>query len=109
VDAEGHVGGRVKFTFLPDFNPVMEITELEQNERLVWRCVDGHAPWANNTFTFALADHEGGTRVRFWQYYAVELDDDAYATYNFNWGYYLNSLLLLCNTGSGQPFQVDDK
>ena len=36
--------------------------------------------------------------------YAVELDDDAYGIYNFNWGYYLESLRLYCTTGMGQPF-----
>jgi len=41
----------------------------------------------------------------FWQQYAVELDDDAYGTYNFNWGHYLESLRLLCTTGTGTPFR----
>ena len=27
--------------------------------------------------------------LRFWEGYARELSDDAYGTYNFNWGYYL--------------------
>ena len=44
------------------------------------------------------------TRLRFWQEYAVELDDDAYGVYNFNWGYYLESLRLLCVEGTGKPF-----
>jgi hypothetical protein len=46
----------------------------------------------------------GGTRLRFWQEYAVELADDYYGAYNFNWGYYLESLRLLCATGTGKPF-----
>jgi hypothetical protein len=49
-------------------------------------------------------DDDGQTRLRFWQDYAVELDDDAYGIYNFNWGYYLESLRLYCTTGMGQPF-----
>jgi len=51
-------------------------------------------------------DHEGGTRVRFWQHYATELDDDSYGIYNFNWGYYLESLRLFCETGTGKPFNA---
>ena len=47
---------------------------------------------------------DGRTRLRFWQDYAVELEDDYYGVYNFNWGYYLESLRLLCATGSGRPF-----
>jgi hypothetical protein len=66
--------------------------------------VSGHEPWRHNTFRFELADHDAGTRLRFWQDYAVELSDDAYGIYNFNWGYYLESLRLLCTTGIGKPF-----
>jgi hypothetical protein len=47
---------------------------------------------------------DGRTRLRFWQEYAVELADDYYGVYNFNWGYYLESLRLLCTTGTGKPF-----
>ena len=58
----------------------------------------------------------GGQRVRFeFKYaapvamlfhheYARELDDIAY---NFNWGYYLDSLRLYCESGTGKPFVVD--
>jgi len=60
----------------------------------------------SNTFRFELAGQTGGTTVRFWQDYARELSDDAYGSYNFNWGYYLESLRLYCETGAGKPFQV---
>ena len=49
----------------------------------------------------------GDTKFRshsFRQEYAQELSDETYGTYNFNWGYYLNSLKLLCETGTGTPF-----
>jgi uncharacterized protein YndB with AHSA1/START domain len=98
------VGAQVHWVFVGDFNPVMEITALEPERALGWRCVSGHEPWQDNTFRFELADHDVGTRLRFWQDYAVELSDDAYGIYNFNWGYYLESLRLLCTTGTGKPF-----
>jgi hypothetical protein len=44
-------------------------------------------------------------RQRIRQEYAIELDDDAYGIYNFNWAYYLESLRLLCETGTGKPFE----
>jgi hypothetical protein len=44
------------------------------------------------------------TRLRFTQDYAVELSDDDYGTYNFTWGYYLESLRLLITTGVGKPY-----
>jgi hypothetical protein len=30
-----------------------------------------------------------------------------YGTYNFNWGYYLNSLKRLCEEGVGTPFDPE--
>jgi uncharacterized protein YndB with AHSA1/START domain len=99
------VGARVEFTFADDFNPVMEIAAVDPGVGLEWRCVGGHEPWNDNTFRFQLAPlDDGRTRLRFWQDYAVELSDDAYGIYNFNWGYYLESLRLLCTTGAGKPF-----
>jgi uncharacterized protein YndB with AHSA1/START domain len=106
VDAPGaRVGAMVNFTFAGDFNPSMEITALSPERELTWRCRSGHDPWQDNTFRFELGEANGvPTRLRFWQDYAVELADDAYGIYNFNWGYYLESLRLLCTTGHGRPF-----
>ena len=99
------VGPRIEFTFAGDFNPVMKVTAAVPEQEIDWRCTGGHEPWDDNTFRFRLvALDDGRTRLRFWQDYAVELSDDAYGTYNFNWGYYLESLRLLCTTGAGKPF-----
>jgi len=100
------VGARVEWTFAGDFNPVMEITKLDEETELGWRCVSGHEPWRDSDFRFQLgALDESRTRLRFWQEYATELSDDAYGIYNFNWGYYLESLRLLCVNGTGKPFR----
>jgi uncharacterized protein YndB with AHSA1/START domain len=102
------VGAQVHWTFEGDFNPVMEITGLQPVRELDWRCVSGHAPWQDNTFRFQLsyADGDDRTRLRFWQEYAIELEDDYYGVYNYSWGYYLESLRLLCATGTGKPFRA---
>jgi hypothetical protein len=101
------VGSRLNWTFAGDFNPVMEITAIKEGTEVEWRCVSGHEPWQDGQFRFQIADVGGGrTRLRFWQEYAVELADDYYGVYNFNWGYYLESLRLLCVTGTGKPFQA---
>jgi uncharacterized protein YndB with AHSA1/START domain len=102
---DAKVGTKVRWTFAGDFNPVMEITETDGSSQLGWRCVGGHGPWQDSTFRFQVtALDDGRSRLRFWQDYAVELADDYYGVYNFNWGYYLESLRLLCATGSGKPF-----
>ena len=100
------IRARAVWTFAGDFNPVMEIIELDPPHELVWQCVDGHEPWQDSQFRFRIAEAQpAGARLRFWQEYAVELADDYYGVYNFNWGYYLESLRLLCTTGVGKPFQ----
>jgi hypothetical protein len=63
--------------------------------------------WADNTFAFTLAGADGGTHIDFRQHYANELSDDDYGTYNYNWGYYLESLRQYLETGTGKPFQAD--
>ena len=109
VEPEGGsgVGSRLNWTFAGDFNPVMEITAIKDGTEVEGRCVSGHEPWQDGQFRFQVTGLEGGrARLRFWQEYAVELADDYYGVYNFNWGYYLESLRLLCVTGTGKPFQA---
>jgi uncharacterized protein YndB with AHSA1/START domain len=99
-------GSEVRFVFDGDFNPVMQVVEAVDPRLLRWRCVRGHPNWQDNTFTFELvALPDGRTRLRFTQDYAVELSDDDYGIYNFNWGYYLESLRELLTTGTGRPYQ----
>jgi predicted dithiol-disulfide oxidoreductase (DUF899 family) len=101
------VGTQVHWTFAGDFNPVMEIISVDEGRELIWRCVGGHDPWKDSTFRFQIGSlDDDRARLRFWQEYAIELEDDYYGIYNFNWGYYLESLRLLCVAGTGQPFQA---
>lgn len=80
---------------------------MTSGRELGWRCVAGHEPWQDSSFRFEVAAQDDGrAKLRFWQEYAVELADDYYGVYNFNWGYYLESLRLLCATGTGKPFQA---
>ncbi len=60
------VGAQVHWTFAWDFNPVMELTGLEPERELNWRCVAGHDPWKDDTFRFLVdALDDGRTRLRF--------------------------------------------
>lgn len=106
VEASERVGGEIRFTFTGDFHPVMEITDLQKDERIAWKCLSGHEPWRDNRFAFSLEDVDDRVRLTFVQEYAKELSDVAYGTYNFNWGYYLFSLKQYCETGRGLPYQV---
>jgi uncharacterized protein YndB with AHSA1/START domain len=106
VDGDEHIGGTVRFTFVPDmFNPEMHIETLEEPTSLVWRCVGGADQWTDATIRFDLEEGDEGTRLAFRQSYGRALDDVSFGIYNFNWGYYLESLRLYCERGAGKPFQ----
>ena len=104
VDVDERPGGRIRFQFAGDFHPQMEQVALEPDRSVRWKCTGGNANWQDNTFAFVLHERKGETLLMFSQDYARELSDEVYGTYNYNWGYYLNSLKLLCETGTGQPF-----
>ena len=96
----------IHFHFAGDFNPHMKVSKLDANRLVEWRCVAGHKNWQDNVFSFELRDVSSETGLMFTQIYAQELSDEVYGTYNFNWGYYLQSLKLLCETGTGTPFKA---
>jgi uncharacterized protein YndB with AHSA1/START domain len=74
VAVEEGVGGIIRFTFGGDFNPQMKQVTLDRDRRVVWQCVDGHANWLDNTFTFSLEERNGETMLLFAQDYARELN-----------------------------------
>lgn len=100
------VGASIAFTFGGAFNPQMRITEFDPPTHVGWEGVAGYAAaWGPQTIIrFELEATSGGTLVRFWHQVGRELSDEAVAAANFNWGYYLDSLRLLCETGRGKPF-----
>jgi predicted ester cyclase/uncharacterized protein YndB with AHSA1/START domain len=104
VKADIRVGGRVDFTFGRTFNPIMLITALERPKRIAWKCVGGHEPWSDNLFQFEIEQRRDGSVLFFRQEYSRQLSDEEYGRYNFNWGYYLDSLRLLAESGAGKPY-----
>ncbi|MBK8905222.1 MAG: SRPBCC domain-containing protein [Anaerolineaceae bacterium] len=95
----------LRFRFHEDFNPNMRIEEQQQDKEVSWHCVGGHDNWHESTLAFGLQGDDQSTMVIFAQDFAEELDEVVYGRYNFNWGYYLDSLRLFCETGRGKPFQ----
>lgn len=106
VEAKEEVGGIVDFRFGATFNPDMEIVALEPPRLVAWRCIGGHEPWRDNTFRFEIEPRGDGCALFFRQEYAQELSDEEYGRYNFNWGYYLESLHRLVETGRGTPYNA---
>jgi hypothetical protein len=98
-------GSRFRFAFRGPFNPQLRIPEIEPTSLVAWEGVDGHDPRGPTLLRFEFDRIGNGTMVRFWHQMGVDRTADAVARANFNWGYYLDSLRLLCETGLGKPFQ----
>jgi uncharacterized protein YndB with AHSA1/START domain len=95
-------GDRIRFTFEKGFNPVMRVEQHEPGKVVAWSTES--EPWTESSIRFELAEREGKTGVLFRHQYAHELPDEMFGVFNFNWAYYLESLRLFCETGSGKPF-----
>lgn len=97
-------GRSIHFTLHGDFHPDMKQTRLERDRMVQWQYVGGHENWRENTFSFGLIGEGSETQLHFVQEYAQELTDSVYGVYDFNWGYYLNSLKQYLESGAGVPF-----
>ncbi|MCI0411465.1 ester cyclase [bacterium] len=106
VKLDLRIGGTIAFTFGKTFNPEMLITSLEKPNLVGWKCIAGHGPWLENTFRFEIEPRGSGCVLFFQQEYSQELSNEEYGRYNFNWGYYLESLRLLVVTGTGKPYMA---
>lgn len=97
------LGGIIEFRFGDFGGPDMKVKEIILNESVSWECIGGPKNWLGHLFTFNLAINENKTCVRFEQRGWKETDD-FYASCNFSWGRYMESLRQLCQTGKGQAF-----
>ena len=95
-------GGTLAFRFGDHEGPQMKVIELVRNEKVVWECISPEG-WKGHTFTFALDENDGKTRVRFSQDGWTE-QADFYASCSFSWARYMESLRQFCQTGNGEAF-----
>jgi len=98
-------GDRITFTFEKGFNPMMRVERHDPGKLVAWVPEAGAEPWAGSTIRFELAERDGKTGILFRHRYGQDLPDEMFGVFNFNWAYYLESLRLLCETGSGKPFE----
>jgi uncharacterized protein YndB with AHSA1/START domain len=103
----GDDGDEIQFTMVPGFNPRMRVSDSQTGELVRWTCVDGVEEWSDSTFEFRLEEREGVTVLFFTQNYATEISDEEFGRYNFNWGFYLQSLATYCEKGQGIPFDPE--
>ena len=64
VTVEPGAKGLIRFTFAGDFNPVMRQDATSPGREVRWTCVDGHANWQDNTFSFLIEPRKGECVLR---------------------------------------------
>jgi len=99
------IGGTLIFHFGEHEGPHMKVIEMVPNEKLLWECTSPDG-WKGHTFTFALDENDGKTRVRFSQDGWTE-QGDFYASCSFSWARYMESLRQLCQTSKGEGFGTE--
>ena len=65
ANADEKVGGVAEFIFGERYHNKMEITKLEQNRRVEWKCFQGDKEWIDTTFVFDIEAKEEDTVLRF--------------------------------------------
>lgn len=107
ITGNSKVGSIINFRFGGFGGPDMKVKEITPNKSVTWECVDGPEGWIGHIFTFQLDTNDNKTRVRFEQSGWKETDD-FYASCNFSWGRYMESLRQFCQTGKGEAFGSDE-
>ena len=103
--ADESIGGTAEFIFGERYYNKMQITNLQNNKIVEWECLEGDKEWIGTTFLFEIEEKDGSTILRF-SHNNWKEETDFFASCNFNWGYYLNSLKQYCETGTGTPFNI---
>lgn len=99
--AKPEVGFVNIFTF-GTFRNEMKVIILNLNKKVEWKCINSIEEWIDTNISFDLEEKEGHTLLRFTQsgWRAVT---DTFAGCNYDWGRFMTSLKLFCETGTGTP------
>lgn len=98
------LGAINEFRFGDEKPDRMKITELVENERQVWHCIDSDPQWIGTEISFDLEQRKGKVAVTLRQMKWREVTE-FYRSCNYNWGIFLLSLKQYCEDGKGMPYQ----
>ena len=94
------------FDFGTRYHNEMKIINLVYNKRVEWECIEGDKEWIRTTLVFEIQEKDNVSELKFTHGNWKE-ETDFFASCNFQWGYYLNSLKQYCECGKGSPFQSE--
>jgi hypothetical protein len=86
----------------------MEVTQLNPEGYVGWRCIEGAAEWVGTKLSFELSQNDDETVVLFT--HAGWRDPSEFMAHcSARWAYFLLSLKSYLETGQGTPFPEDLK
>ncbi len=106
--AESGLGARLIFDFGERYHNDMTVVDLEPHSRVAWHVDEAHPEWVGTVITFDLERDGDVTRLRFGHRDWRETTD-FFASCNFQWGRYMESLKRYCETGAGAPWRAADE
>lgn len=85
------------------YHKELEVVELKPYTHLTWLVKKATDEWIGSTISFDIEPNKKGAILSFkhdgWKEYT-----DMFARCTYDWGLFLRSLRLLCETGTGRPF-----
>jgi uncharacterized protein YndB with AHSA1/START domain len=113
VEGDDKAGGKIQFTFRTETGNIkgqmlMEVKELNPQQRVCWHCVEGPDEWIGTDVTFDFSEQDNQTILMFghrnWRE-AVEFTSHC----SMKWAVFLLSLRDYLETGRGKPSPNDIK
>jgi uncharacterized protein YndB with AHSA1/START domain len=109
VRGESAEGSKLGFYFgQPDPAAVMEVTSLQPDGHVGWRCIEGADEWVGTKLSFDLTEQDDETVVLF-THADWRTASEFMAHCSARWAYFLLSLKRLVENGKGTPFPEDLK
>jgi uncharacterized protein YndB with AHSA1/START domain len=113
VKGDEESGGRIEFRFSKESGEllgliVMELEQLNNNELIKWRCIDGPAEWLGNIITFEISEKDGQTILLF-AHRGWKEEVEFMHHCSMKWATFLLSLREYVETGKGKPSPHDFK
>jgi uncharacterized protein YndB with AHSA1/START domain len=105
--ARAEVGFINEFIFGNHFHNKMQVIALVQNKLVEWKVIAGAEEWIGTLIRFEIIEKDGLNFISF-KHTGYHEANDFYASCNYNWGRYMMSLKLYCETGIGAPYE-DEK
>lgn len=93
------------FDFGKTYHNKMKIVDLKLNRKVEWECLEGDKEWLGTKVSFEIEKKDEDIILRFIHSNWKE-ETDFFASCNYHWGYYMRSLKLYCENGSGTPFSA---